>query len=141
MPVSCIPGERALDLRIRCAGDVVEWQELLNGTQLVSIEGASEDGAWTLSGGFSWNIGLREGAAEGDVTLSRGDDEMFASLTSADVTDTSDAPEGDHAFRLDYDIDGGAGAFDGATGRIEASGAFTRATFAGEWRVHVDAAS
>ena len=41
--------ERTIDF----SGEVVEWQELLNGTQVLSLEGASADGQWSLSGALS----------------------------------------------------------------------------------------
>jgi hypothetical protein len=119
---------------LRFSGDVVEWDELLNGTQLVTIEGASDDGQWTLTGLLTWNIGIEEREAEGDVTLTRADGAaVFGSARSRRVTET----EGESAFSVnaEYEVDGGEGAFEGASGRVTAGVQLDRAGFSGEWRV------
>jgi hypothetical protein len=129
-----------MELTIDISGEVVEWQELLNGTQVLSLEGASADGAWTLSGTLSWNIGLRESAGEGDVTLARADGaETFATLTQADVRAVGerDVEDADYTLRLEYEIDGGAGEYEGAAGTATAEGALSRVGFSGRWLIRI----
>jgi hypothetical protein len=114
--------------------DVVERQELLNGTETVTIEGASSDGGWTLVCTFSWNLGILESPAEGDLTISREDGaEVFGTLVSATVRER----DGGHRFDLRFEIDGGAGAFEGATGSIEAGGSIAGDEVSGELRMGV----
>ena len=109
-----------MELEIEIAGDVVERQELLNGTQIVTLEGASADGDWTLTAGLSWNIGLADTATEGDITLTRNDTaELFATLTTAEITE---AAESDYHLSLIYEIDGGSAALENATGHVELRG-------------------
>ena len=120
-----------MEIRVEISGDVVERQELLNGTESVAIEGADASEAWTLSGSFSWNLGLVDYAGEGDLALVRGDDEIFATITRARVSAASDAA--DHSFLLTYEIDGGAGAFAGAAGNADARGTLAGGTFRGAW--------
>lgn len=110
-------------IEVDIAGDVVERQELLNGMQILTLEGASEDGAWTLVGGLSWNIGLRALPPEGDITLSHdGGDELFGTLASGEVREAEAADEADYALALEYDVDGGEGAYAGASGRLRIAG-------------------
>jgi hypothetical protein len=125
-----------MELAIDITGDVVEWQELLNGMQILSLGGASADGEWTLSGTLSWNIGLRESAGEGDLTLARADGaEVFATLTRAQLRAVSEreVEDADYNFRLDYEIDGGAGEYDLAVGTATATGTLSRVAFTGRW--------
>ncbi|MEX2245457.1 MAG: hypothetical protein WEC75_02105, partial [Dehalococcoidia bacterium] len=131
----------AMELRIAIEGDIVEREELLNGTQVLTLEGVSGDGAWRMSGALSWNIGLRE-AAEGDITLSRADGaELFGTLVGAEVRELAgvESGEGGHAMRLEYEIDGGSGAFEGAEGRASAEGELLAAAFRGVWSVSLKA--
>jgi len=126
-----------MELRIEITGDVVEWQELLNGAQIVTIEGASADG-WTLSGSLTWSARDADFAGEGDVTLTRGDGaELFGSLVRARVSEIgeADVEDADRAMRLDYEIDGGSGAFDGASGSARAEGRLSMESFRGVWVV------
>lgn len=121
-----------MELEIEIRGDVVEWQELLNGTQIVTLQGASEDGNWVLSGGLSWNIGLAETSGEGDITLTRDDGaEIFGTLTNAEVEDAAEAEVGgpDYLLRLEYEVDGGSAEFDAVEGRATADGELTREAF------------
>lgn len=112
-----------MELRIEIVGAIVERQELLNGTQMVTIEGADGGGRWTFAGTLSWNLGLVDYAGEGDLTLARADGaEIFGTLTWARVTEVGDSTEADHAFHIEYEIDGGAGGLDGAAGEAEATG-------------------
>jgi hypothetical protein len=124
-----------MELRIEFTGDVVDRQELLNGTQSVDIEGSDSSGEWSLSGSFSWNLGLIDFAGEGDLTLTRRDGaEVFGTLTRALLTD---AGEGDadaqSAFAIDYEIDGGSGAFADAAGAAHAEGVLSDTSFRGAW--------
>jgi hypothetical protein len=130
-----------MELTIDIAGDVVEWQELLNGTQILSLEGVSADGAWTLSGSLSWNIGLRESSGEGDLALSHADGaEIFATLTRADVRDVGEREieEADHTMRLEYEIDGGTGEFASASGAATADGTLSADAFRGRWLIRIE---
>jgi len=129
-----------MELRIEITGEVVERQELLNGTQSVTLEGADASGEWTLAGGLSWNVGLVDYPGEGDLTLARADGaEIFATLVRAAVVETEDSDEAvDHIFRLTYEIDGGAGAFLDATGTASAEGTLAGDTFRGRWSLHLD---
>ena len=120
-----------MEITLHFAGDVVERQELLNGTETVTLEGASPDG-WTLSGLVSWNIGLVDYTGEGDITLLRADGaELYGTLTCGRVTESA----GEHRFRLEYEIDDGSGVFDGASGTAEAVGSLSGEGFAGTWIV------
>lgn len=121
-----------MELQIEVRGDVVEWQELLNGTQIVTLQGASGDGEWVMTGGVSWNIGLAGTPGEGDITLERRDGaEIFGTLTSADVEDIaeSEATGADYRLHVEYDIDGGSGDFDPAEGRATGDGDLSREAF------------
>ncbi|MDP9237214.1 MAG: hypothetical protein M3P30_07445 [Chloroflexota bacterium] len=129
-----------MELTIEITGDVVEWQELLNGTQILSLDGASADGQWTLSGALSWNIGLRESAGEGDLTLGRANGaEIFATLTRADVRAVveREVEDADYTMRLEYEIDGGAGEYEGAAGTATTEGALSRVGFNGRWVISI----
>jgi hypothetical protein len=127
-----------MELTIEISGDIVEWQELLNGTQIVTLEGASNDGAWAMSGLVSWNIGLASNAGEGDITLRRDDGaELFGTLVRGAVTEIDDGNGSDasHAVRLEYEIDGGTGAFESADGVAAAEGTLSPGSFRGCWTV------
>ena len=128
-----------MEIAIDFAGEIVERRELLNGTETVSLEGESGDGRWTISGLVTWNIGLVSNADEGDLTLSRDDGaEIFGTLSRGDVAEVADgAGDADHTMRLEYEIDGGSGAFDGATGACEAVGTLAAGAFRGQWVVRV----
>ena len=130
-----------MDLKVEIEGEIVERQELLNGTQSVSLQGASSDGEWTLSGILSWNLGLVDFAGEGDLNLARRDGaEIFATLTSARVTDAEDdSPDADHAFAAAYDVESGTGAFEGVRGSAEAAGALAGDGFRGTWTLQIAA--
>lgn len=121
-------------LLVSITGDIVERQELLNGTQTITIEGVSDDGAWTLVGSVSWNRGLIDYPGEGDMTLSRQNgDEVFATLTAAEVTDVEDEIAVDHLMRLRYEVDGGAGCFAGASGHVRAEASLAGEHVGGTW--------
>jgi len=126
-------------IEIEIAGDVVEWQELLNGTRTATIEGVSADGAWTLVGGVTWNIGLAENTGEGDLTLTASDgDELFGTLVNGDVAEIEGATgDADHAMRLRYEIDGGSGRYESVAGEATAEGTLSRGGFEGRWRVEL----
>ena len=120
-----------IDLVIDITGDVVEWQKLLNGVQTVTLEGVSADGAWTLAAACSWNVRAGSSAEEGDATMTRSDGaEVFGSLAGGAVVESAVGDDAaDYAMTLDFDVDGGSGAFDGAAGTLRASGRLTRDGF------------
>lgn len=126
-----------MKIEIELAGEIVERQELLNGTETVSLAGESGDGRWTMSGLVTWNIGLVSNTGEGDITLSRDDGaEIFGTLVRGDVAEAAEGDDAaDYKMRLEYEIDGGSGAFEGATGACEAVGTLAAATFRGRWLV------
>ena len=126
-----------MQIDIEFQGDVVERGELLNGTQMVTLAGSSVDGAWTIDGSLSWNMGLVESTGEGDVTLVRGEDELFGTLTKCAARDGD--PEGAAAETVDaeYEIDGGAGVFDGASGSGSARIRIAGPRCSGRWRVEL----
>ena len=127
-----------VEIEIDFAGEIVERQELLNGTETVSLEGESGDGRWTMSGLVAWNIGLVSNAGEGDITFTRDDGaEIFGTLVRGDVVEVSGEDEADHAMRLEYEIDGGAGAFASAAGPCDAVGSLAAATFRGRWTLRL----
>jgi hypothetical protein len=118
-----------LQLEVEITGDVVERQELLNGTQLLTLEGRSADGAWTFVGGLSWNIGRKAVPAEGDITLTSADgDELFGTVAGGGVRDTA-TEDADHLVALLYDIDGGTGRFESPSGALHAEGTLHGDTF------------
>lgn len=130
-----------IDVEIEFAGEVVERQELLNGTETVSLEGVSADRRWTISGLLTWNIGLVSNAGEGDITLTRDDGaEVFATVLRGDVSETAASEDGDgadHAFGVEYEIDGGSGAFASARGTCDAAGQLGGANFRGRWTLQL----
>jgi hypothetical protein len=122
---------------ITIEGDVADRQELLNATQILTFDGGSPDSLWQFSALVTWSM-RDANATEGDVTLSRGDDEIFASLIGGRVTERAET-DGGHAFTLEYEIDGGAGAYADARGAINAHGVIEESTFAGTWSVEITA--
>ena len=119
-----------MNLDLAFAGDIVERQELLNGAQTVTLEGATADGLWTLSAVVGWNIGLRENTGEGDITLARSDGaEIYGTLARGDVIEADETDDATHRLRLEYDVDGGAGEFASAAGSIVAEGSLSEETF------------
>jgi propanediol dehydratase large subunit len=127
-----------MEIEIRVEGDVVERTELLNGTVTIALEGESGDGTWTVSGVLSWNRGLVDFAGEGDLTISGADGDLFASLTSATVAGTlEDASDDDGQVVLQarYEVDGGLGNFEGASGSIEGQVIVEGARFGGTWHL------
>lgn len=130
-----------MELEIELRGDVVEWQELLNGTQNVTLQGASGDGTWVMTAELSWNIGLAGTPGEGDITLERRDGaEIFGTLARADVEETAETEEAAAAYRLrlEYDIDAGSGGFETAHGRATAEGELSREDFRASLRLKLD---
>ena len=117
----------AFDLEI--TGDVVERQELLNRTQIVTLEGAGD--GWTFVGDLSWKLGPEGRAVEGDITLTSGaGDELFASLSAGTAREAPPGADADHLLALEYEIDGGSGAYAGSGGGIQLSGRMRGDTFA-----------
>jgi hypothetical protein len=127
-----------MELELNCSGDVVERQELLNGTKTVTIEGAADDGAWTLTAVISWNRGLVDYVGEGDVAVARGDDEIFATLVRSEAS-TPDADDtSDHLIKIQYEVDGGAGTYEGARGAGRAEVRIAGDEFSGRWVLTLD---
>ncbi|MBI5284747.1 MAG: hypothetical protein HY874_06600 [Chloroflexi bacterium] len=126
-----------MDLVIDISGDVVEWQDLLNGTCIATLDGASPDGAWTLSGSVAWDTRSGGHAIEGDITLSAADgSELFGSLADGEVAEIAeDAADAGYVMRLEYDIDGGAGEFASAIGSAAVQGGLSRERFHGRWTI------
>lgn len=121
-----------MELLIDFAGDIVERQELLNGTQMLTLAGESVDGAWSLAGDISWNVGLVDFRGEGDITLSRDDgSELLGTLVAAVVREIGDtaAEDADHKLHSEYEIDGGSGDFESASGSVTADGVLGGGTF------------
>jgi hypothetical protein len=127
-----------MELRITISGEVVDRQELLNGTQSVTLAGVSEDGAWTLSGDIAWNRGLVDFAGEGDFTLTReNDDEIFATATRIDP-ERYDEDAAAVRLRAIYDIDGGTGEFTDASGSATGEPTIAGDAFSGSWSLALD---
>jgi hypothetical protein len=128
-----------MDLDIEVAGEIVEEQELLNGTRTVALSGATADGAWTLDGVVSWNRGLVDYAGEGDLTLVRGDGaELYATLTRADARGGSEEDEAEVSLSVAYQVDGGMGEFEQGLGAIEGQIRIGGGGFEGRWQLHLD---
>ncbi|MDE3096176.1 MAG: hypothetical protein KGK07_09260 [Chloroflexota bacterium] len=124
-----------LDLQI--TGDVVERQDLLNGTRILTLEGRSADGAWVLAGGLAWNIGRTGAPAEGDITLtSIAGDEVFATVAGGGVREAAADDDAGFLLALEYDVDGGSGAYESATGWLIAEGALAGDAFRLALRTH-----
>ena len=132
-----------MHIELDITGDIVERQELLNGSTILTLEGASLDGVWTMNGLLGWNIGTQRDQSdggEGDLTLVRDDgSELFATLTGAAIADTdgTDETDADHTMRLEFEIDGGSGAFESASGTASASGVLAADTFAASWKIDI----
>lgn len=131
-----------MEITVEARGDVVERQELLNGTRSVTIEGASDDGRWRVEATLSWNLGLVDYAGEGDITLSSDEGEIFGTVNAVEAHEAGSSvggiagdDEGALQLRAVYSVDGGSGAFDGATGVCTAEVRLAGDTFAGRWRV------
>jgi hypothetical protein len=123
-----------MELRIEFSGDVVERQELLNGTQTITIEGASADGKWTLVGSLSWNRGLVDFSGEGDLTLvCDGGDEMYGTPVRVLVEDADDDDDVDHHMQIQYEIDGGTGVYAAASGTARAEALLAGEQLRGTW--------
>lgn len=123
-----------LDLAIDVVGEIVEQQELLNGTRTVTLSGASADGVWALDGVLSWNRGLLEYTGEGDLTLVRGDGaELYATLMGAAVRGEVQEDESDVSLAVTYQVDGGTAEFDGASGTITGVVRLVASAFEGRW--------
>jgi hypothetical protein len=121
-----------VDLHLLVEGDVVERQELLNGTVVLTFEGASMDGAWRFSATASWNAGITASAPEGDLTLARADGaEVLATVT--EVTPHQSEEEGSLELELTYVVDDVAGVEIGHD--IAATLTVTNDRFAGEVRL------
>lgn len=121
--------------RIPVSGDVVQWDELLNGTQSVALEGRSDDGRWTVSALLTWNIGLEQRDPEGDITLSRDDGSEVFGTATAQTAREDPAEPGVYHLAVDYEIDGGDGDFAGITGILRAELRVWRDSFAGECEI------
>jgi hypothetical protein len=127
-----------MELELACSGDIVERQELLNGTKTVTIEGASDDAAWALTAVISWNRGLVDYAGEGDVAVARDGDEIFATLVRAEATAPDADDTSDHLIKIQYEVDGGAGTYEGARGAGRAEVRIAGDEFSGRWVLTLD---
>ena len=125
-----------MELTLDINGAVVERSELLNGTLTVTLEGATADGGWTFDGIVSWSRGLIDYPGEGDITLVSADDQIFGTLVGATLRSGADDP----LERLDlrYEIDGGEGGYEGASGSATGALDLEGASFRGRWVVTLD---
>lgn len=127
-----------MELAIEAAGDITDRQELLNGTQMVALDGASGDGVWSVTGSLSWNIGLDDRGVEGDMTLSKTTgDELYATVSRGSVRELagSGVDASEYVLRIECDIDGGAGSFEDARGLLLGEGVLSGASFTLLWNV------
>ena len=123
-----------MDLVIDVAGEIVEEQELLNGTRTLTLSGTSADGAWTLDGVVSWNRGLVDYAGEGDLTLVRSDGaELFATLVHAVARDDAGEDDAEVSLAVGYQVDGGTGDLGEVTGAIAGTVRIAAGAFEGRW--------
>jgi hypothetical protein len=99
--------------QVQLHGEVVDRSDLLDGTQSITFEAASEDGRWQISGSVSWNLGMEDRAGEGDMSLRADDGEIIAAVIRAEP-----GPAADDGLRiaLVLEIDGASGSFAGSTG-------------------------
>lgn len=98
-------------MRIELRGDVVELSELLNGTRQATLDGSGD--GWRVSARVAWRIGLDANVGEGDVTIVRDADELYATVVEGSAGELED---GSHRIEARLKVDGGAGAYDGASG-------------------------
>lgn len=98
-------------------GEIVERQELLNGTEMVTVQCGSIDGAWALTACISRNRGLVDHDPEGDITLRvlDGAAELWGSLVRT-VEEASDLA--DWAVEAEFEVDGGTNVSEEARGRV-----------------------
>jgi hypothetical protein len=113
-------------MRIELQGDVVDLSELLNGTRQATLEGAGQ--GWTLTARVAWRIGLDAAEGEGELTLSRDGDELYATVVAGEA---SEGEDGSYCVTARVDVDGGAGAFEGASGTGVLRITLTEETFTG----------
>jgi hypothetical protein len=103
-----------VEIELEIHGEVVERQELLDGTQSVTVEGSSIDGRYLVSLSYSWNRGLVDLVGEGDITISRSQEaEAFGSLISAAVRPGETV---DWDCEVRFELDGGSGDWIDASG-------------------------
>jgi hypothetical protein len=108
-----------MELVIAFRGEVVERQELLNGTQSVTVDGASAGGEWRVVATVAWNLGVLEYAGEGEVALAGGEGDVYASLIEA-AAEAGEREDGaDWVVRARFEVDGGTGRFESASGTLE----------------------
>ncbi len=126
-------------LELDLAGDIVEQQDLLNGTRSVTLAGQSGDGAWSFEGTLSWSGGLTEYAGEGDITLTRDDgSELFGAATAVRQEGATEGESAELALCADYEMDGGSGAFESGSGRGSARIRVGMGGFEGRWCLELD---
>jgi hypothetical protein len=119
---------------IEIAGDVVERQELLNRTQMLTLEGTGD--GWAFVGDLSWKLGPEGRASEGDITLtSVAGDELFASLSGGHVREAGAGADADHLLALEYEVDGGTGTYAESNGAIALEGRLRGDAFSAELKV------
>jgi hypothetical protein len=129
-----------VEIELNISGDVLDRSELLNGTQTVTLDGATDDGAWRLAGEVSWSRGLIEYPGEGDITLEGADGAaLFGTLTAALPRDVESDVDAAEVLALRYEIDGGAGAFAAAAGSATAALYLAGDRFRGRWQISLPA--
>ena len=127
-----------MPIELRITGDVVERNELLNGTQTIVLEASDETGAWRVSGDLSWNRGLLDYDGEGAWTLEREDGaELYAVATRVEARPPDES--GAEVLAITWDIDGGAGEFQSASGAGDATLTMTGESISGRCSFVVEA--
>ena len=123
-----------MNLTVEANTGITEREKLLNGTHTITFAGESEDGAWSINGSVSWNLGLIDFRGEGDLVLTSRDDdsEIFGTLVEAKGVGAS-PDESDLALAATYEIDGGSGRYAGTEGTAAAEIALAGDEMRGRW--------
>ena len=113
-------------MRIELQGDVLDLSELLNGTRQATLQGGGD--GWSLTARIAWRIGLDAKVGEGELTLSRGEDELYATIVQGEAVEAED---GSYDVTAHVDVDAGSGAFEGASGSGTLRVTLNEETFSG----------
>lgn len=111
-----------VDITLEFEAEIVDEQRLLNGVHSVSIDGRTEhEGrSWSLALSFDRAKGVEAVVEEGDLSLNSDDGTLFAGLESgqADIVIDEIAGSEREVFALSFEVSGGEGRFEGATGQV-----------------------